>query len=163
MTAPAGVTICTNPPISPSQLFKFYQRNNICEANFGEAVAAKVLTGSSLIVAAFEGHELVGIARAMFDGLSAAVMELSVDLRHQGPGGRCNNGSVVEVDASGLARALGERLTEELWKMGGTFITDYIVENAQEKFFESLGFKHNHGHLVYYIDRRPYVNKDDRC
>ena len=39
-----GVTILANPSISPSQLFRFYRRNNICEANFGEAVAAKVLT-----------------------------------------------------------------------------------------------------------------------
>jgi len=52
---------------------------------------------------------------------------------------------------------MGRVLIDELIKMGATFITGYIVENCEELFYRSIGFEHNTGHLVSYIDRRPYV------
>jgi len=65
------IRILVNPTITPKQLFSFYERNNICEKNFGIEVASKVLHHSSLIVGAFCEDDLIGIARAMFDGCSA--------------------------------------------------------------------------------------------
>jgi hypothetical protein len=41
--------------------------------------------------------------------------------------------------------------------MGASFITCYIVANCEERFYQSLGFCENKGHLVYYIDKRTYV------
>lgn len=157
MTHTDKVRIEVNPKITPEQLFSFYERNNICETGYGKETASKVLDHSSLIVAAFEEDELVGIARAMFDGLAAAIMEFCVALKYQGDNLRYSNGSLKEKDALGLGREIGRVLIDELIKMGATFITDYIVENCEEGFYESLGFEHNTGHLVYCIDRRPYV------
>lgn len=159
MTSAEKVRIEVNPKITPEQLFSFYARNNICETGYGQERASQVLNHSSLIVAAVEGDELVGIARAMFDGLAAAIMEFCVALKYQGDTLRYHNGSLKEKDPLGLGREIGRVLIDELLKMGATFITDYIVEDCEEGFYESLGFKHNTGHLVYYLDRRPYVTQ----
>lgn len=152
-----GVVISINPPITPAQLFAFYQRNQICEVGFGPEVAARVLEHSALCVAAFRGEQLVGLARATFDGLSAQVMELSLDLELQGPAGQHANGSLMEHDRSGVGRELGGRLIEELRRMGATFISMSIVAGCEEPFYESLGFCENTGHKDYILDERPYV------
>jgi hypothetical protein len=151
------VTIQVNPPLTARQLFAFYQRNDICEVGFGEEVAAKILKHPHLIVGAFWNNELVGLVRATDDGLSAHIMEFSVDLRFQGDGGKFKNGSLIESDGSGLAVMLGRTLLNELEAKGITFITGYIVAGCEEPFYQSLGFRENVGHLVYYIDKRPYV------
>jgi hypothetical protein len=147
--------IQVNPAINADQLFEFYERNNICEVGFGRETAARILVNPHLIVAAFDAGELVALARATFDGLSAHVMEFSVDLRWQGST-TYSNGSLVEADSRGLGRAVGERLVSELEKRGCTFITGYLVDGCEEAFYESLGFTRNQGHSVFCIDRRPY-------
>lgn len=95
----------------------------------------------------------------MSDGLSADITEFSLALKYEGKNLKHNNGSVVEKDVLGLGRKIGEALVNELNKMGATFFTVYIVENCEEEFYKSIGFKHNSGHLVYYIEKRPYVLK----
>lgn len=149
-------TIEVAPKLTADQLFAFYLRNNICEAGFGRDVAARILDHPHLIVAAFDRGELIGLARATFDGLSAHVMELSLDLRWQGDA-RHQNGSLVESDGRKLGLALGQRLLHELEIRGCTFITGYIVAGFEEPFYRSLGFRENTGHTVFYIDKRPYV------
>ena len=72
------VKVEINPEITPEQLFSFYERNNCCETGYGIEVASKVLQHSSLIIGAFEGDKLVGIARAMFDSVAASIMEFSL-------------------------------------------------------------------------------------
>lgn len=149
-------TIVVGPTLTPDQLFDFYERNNICEVGFGKQIAARILDHPHLMVAAIVDDELVGLARATFDGLSAAIMEFSLDLRWQGrtPHG---NGSLVEADPFGLGRQLGKALLDELDRLGSTFVSGYIVQCAEESFYQSLGFGENEGHLVYYIDQRPYA------
>lgn len=92
-----------NPAITADELFAFYERNNICEVGFGKETAARVLQQPHLIVAACAGGELVGLARAVFDGLSAHVMEFSLDLRLQGGDPKYANGSLIEADNSGVS------------------------------------------------------------
>jgi hypothetical protein len=155
--APTEVTIEVNPALTADQLFAFYERNNICEVGFGKETAARVLQHPHLIVAAFAGGELVGLARATSDGLAAHVMEFSLDLRYQGGAPKYANGSLVAADASGVGRRIGARLLQELTAQGVTFITSYIVAGCEEPFYQSLGFRENEGHVVYYLDRRPYT------
>jgi len=152
-----GVVIQVNPVIAPNDLFAFYKRNNICEAGFGEETAAKILRHPHLIVAAYACGELVGLARAAFDGLSAHVMEFSLDLRLQGGDLKYANGSLIEADNGGVGRRLGERLLNELEAMGASFITCCIVADCEEWFYQSLGLHENEGHLVYCRDKRPYA------
>ena len=86
-----NVKILINPKITDDQLFSFYQRNHICEEGYGKELARKPLRNSNLIVGAFESDRLVGIARAMFDGLSAIIMEFCVELDYQGKDLEYNN------------------------------------------------------------------------
>jgi len=159
MLDPNKARVTVNPKITPDQLFSFYERNNICEKGFGREVATKVLDHSSLIVGAFEGDRLVGIARAMFDGLSASVFEFCLELEYQGSDLKHRNGSLIEKDSYGLGKRIGKVLVDELVRMGATFIDVCILEDCEEEFYESIGFEHNVRHRVYYIDRRPYVSK----
>jgi hypothetical protein len=86
------IRIAVNPDITEDQLFNFYKRNHICEEGYGRERVAIVLRNSSLIVAAFEGITLVGIARAMCDGLSADIMEFSLVL-FRSSSTRCRGGA----------------------------------------------------------------------
>jgi len=149
--------IIISPSISPDQLFAFYLENDICEKGFGKEVAARVLGHSDLIVGAFEGGELVGLVRAMFDGLSAQIVEFDLALKYQGEGLEFANGSLIERDPTGLGKRLGEAAIRELLAMGATFISTTLVAGVEESFYSSLGFRLNDGSVEYIIDRRPYV------
>ena len=150
-----------NPTITADQLFAFYKRNDICEVGFGKDVATRVLDHPHLIVAALDQQDdIVGLVRATFDGLSAHIMEFSVDLRWQGQT-KFSNGSLVESDSNGLGLAMGQKLLAELKALGCTFISGYIVQGAEEQFYKSLGFRENEGHAVYCIDERPYAGSGD--
>ena len=152
--------IVVSPKLSADELFRFYERNNICEAAFGKEVAARILEHPHVIVAAFAGDELIGLARATFDGLSAAVMELSLDVRWQGRGPDAN-GSLIEGDPHGAGTQLGDALLAELERLGSTFVSGYVLERAEEPFYTSIGFNRNEGHLVYIIDQRPYARQTE--
>ncbi len=152
-----SISIKVNPVLSADELFAFYKRNDICEVGFGKEMATRILQYPHLRVGAFAEGELVGLARATFDGLSAHIMEFSVDVRHQGDNTKYGNGSLIEADRGGVGQQLGRVLLDELKQIGATFITGYIVANCEEPFYKSLGFSENEGHLVYYIDERPYI------
>src|SRR4051812_9108044 len=107
------LTIRVDPQLTADELFAFYERNNICEVGFGKEGVTRILQHPHVMVAAFDGDELVALARATFDGLSAHVMEFSVDLRWQGET-RHRNGSLVEADPKGVGLALGRRLLARL-------------------------------------------------
>jgi hypothetical protein len=126
-----NIRVELNPTITPQQLFSFYERNNYCEVGYGIEVATRVLEHSSLIIGAFEGQELVGVTRAMFDGVAAAIMEFSLDLRYQGLK-KSGNGSLIGKDDIGLGKKMGGLLVQELLRMGAYFITFYVVENCEE-------------------------------
>lgn len=151
---PPEAAVVVAPALTPDQLFDFYERNNICEVGHGKETAGRILHHPHVIVGAFADGQLVGLARATFDGLSAAIMEFSLDLRWQRAG---TNGSLLEGDSFGLGARLGRALLAELDRLGSTFVSAYIVAGTEERFYESLGFTANVGHLVYYIDQRPYV------
>jgi len=147
-----------DPPITPEQLYAFYQRNQICEAGYPQDRAAVVLRYPGLIVAAFDADVLVGIVRVLTDGLTAAIMEFSVDLQLQGSTDH-GNGSLVENDQAGLAARLGQTMLAELAARQIDFVTYDVVEGGEEAFFQTLGFERNAGMVNYIIDRRPYVSR----
>ncbi len=142
------------PTIRKDQLWDFYVRNSICEVGFGEAVATRVLDHPHVIVGAFRGDTLVGVARACFDGLSAAVMEFSLDLSLQGET-RHRNGSLVERDEGGVGAELARALLGRLRALGCTFVQAAVVD-CESDFYRAAGFVENHGHRVMIIDERPY-------
>ena len=156
MNTPENIKILVNPEITDTQLFSFYRRNHICEEGYGKKKAALPLSHSSLVVGAFDGDKLVGIARAMFDGLSAVIMEFCLDLAYQGKNLAYENGSLIGRDDAGVGKIIGETLQKELFKMGADFISINIFGEYEADFYKSLGFEPNTGHEVFYIDKRPY-------
>jgi hypothetical protein len=154
------IEILVNPTITNDQLFAFYQRNHVCEEGYGKEIACKPLSNSSVIIGAFEEDRLIGIARAMFDGLSAVIMEFCVELEWQGRDLEYNNGSLIGKDDFKLGKSIGETLTNELFKMGANFILYDIVKDYEEAFYESLGFEPHPGSIIYYIDKRPYLGDE---
>ena len=154
-----NLKIAVNPDITEEQLFSFYQRNHICEEGYGKKLACKPLYNSSLIVGAFEGDKLVGIARAMFDGLSAVIMEFCVELEYQGGNPEYNNGSLIGKDEFGLGKRIGEALLEKLFEMGADFISCDVVKDYEERFYESIGFE-VHASVRTLIDKRPYLGDE---
>ncbi len=154
------VRIVVSPELTAGELFTFYERNNICEVELGKDVATRILDHPHVIVAAFAGGQLIGLARATFDGLSAAIMEFSLDVRWQGRGPGAN-GSLIEGDPVGVGADLGDALLAELERLGSTFVSGDVVARAEEPFFTSIGFTRNDGHVVYIIDQRPYVQRDE--
>lgn len=150
---PPEPSVVVGPLLNADQLFDFYERNNICEVGFGKEVAARVLEHPHVIVGAFVGDELIGLARATFDGLSAAIMEFSLDLRWQEVGA---NGSLMEGDPFGVGQRLGSALMDELERLGSTFVSANIYAPVEAAFYESVGFTQNVGHPLYVFDKRPY-------
>ncbi len=155
------IRIAVNPAVSADRLFSFYEKNDISEKGFGKETAARVLDHSSPIVGAFDGDRLVGIARAMFDGLSACTVEFCLDLEYQGDT-VYENGSLIEGDRIGLGKKIGEALVGELRRMGAYFISASALEGVEEPFYRSLGMRLNRGSLDYVIDERPYVPADSQ-
>jgi ribonuclease HI len=154
-----NILIKVNPTVTAGQLFAFYQRNHICEEGYGRERAARPLLHSSLVIGAFEEEKLVGIARAMFDGLSADIMEFCVELEYQGKNLEYLNGSLIGKDDSGLGNKIGTILIDELTRMGADFITYNVLRDYEETFFKSLGLEPHPNAVVYHIDKRPY--RDD--
>jgi hypothetical protein len=154
------IKILYQPEITDDQLWDFYVRNDICEAGHGKEAAVKPLRYNPYIVAAFYGDRLVGIIRAMFDGLSADIMEFCLECGLQGDNLKYENGSIVEADKYGIAKRMGELLICKLRELGNTFVTAYAVEGAEEQVYESIGLVQNKGHVVYVKDERPYVKNE---
>ena len=107
------VRIEVNPKITPEQLFSFYERNNCCETGYGIEVAIKVLQYSSLIIGAFEGDELVGMARAMFDGVAP---NRSVRIKTPSPvstlaTASCSSCRIFSTGVSGMTSTTAKRGT----------------------------------------------------
>ncbi len=145
------------PNISADQLWDFYVRNDICEAGHGKENAVKPLRFNPYVVGAFYEEKLVGIIRAMFDGLSADIMEFCLECELQGENLKYDNGSIIECDKYGIAKQMGDLLIDELRKLGNTFVSAYVVEGMEEDLYKSIGMTHNAGHLQFIKDERPYV------
>ena len=154
----SSLRIEVDPSVTSDQLFDFYSRNNICEAEYGKETASRILAHPHVIVAAIQRDTIVGLARATFDGSAAHIMELSLALDRQGPT-RHNNGSLIEADPSGLGAEVSRRLLAELRSRGCDFVSCYIVAGCEEPFYSSIGFRENEGHLAYCVDERPYVSR----
>ncbi len=151
------ITIKFMPEINDDQLWDFYVRNDICEVGHGKEAAVKPLKFNPYIVGAFIEEKLVGIIRAMFDGLSADIMEFCLECELQSDDLKYENGSIIECDKYGIAKQMGNLLINELKKLGNTFVTAYIVEGMEESVYKSIGLKQNTGHLAFIKDERPYV------
>ena len=146
------------PDIPKGTLYAFYKRNGICEAGYGSEVSETVLKHPCVTVGAFRNGELIGFARALFDGLSAIIVEFSLDLRFQDTN-ELGNGCFIDSDPHGIAKRMGEALLADLRSRGCYFFSISVWSAGEKDFYTALGFRENKGVREFVIDERPYVNK----
>lgn len=121
------------------------------------STAGRVLTRSDVILGAYQGERLVGIARGLCDGTGGHIAELCVDPALQGSPLRFSNASVIERDEAGRGHILGEQLLQELRRRGAQFVSGYVISGVEERFCRRLGFGESRGHKMFIIDAREYV------
>ncbi|HEX72128.1 MAG TPA: hypothetical protein ENN65_02310 [Candidatus Hydrogenedentes bacterium] len=152
------IEIKIDPPIKKGELYAFYKRNGICESGYGPKRSELVLRYPCVTVVAFKGGDLIGFARALFDGLHAAIQEFSLDLRFQDTN-ELRNGCFVDSDPQGIAKRMGEKLLSDIRRRGGCFFSISAWRTGQQAFYAALGFHENKGAKEFIIDERPYVKK----
>jgi len=152
------IEIRVDPDIPRGALYAFYKQNGICEAGYGPEISELVLRHPSVSVGAFQNGELVGFARALFDGLSATIVEFSLDLRFQNAN-ELRNGCFVDSDPHGIAKRMGEALLADLRGRGCCFFSISVWTAGEQEFYTALGFHENKGAKEFTIDERPYVKK----
>ena len=147
------IAVCEEPELDPKELWEFYVSNDCCETRYGPERATSVLKRSAVVVTARDGGALVGVARAITDGLDADIMELTVARSHQGE--KATLGApLVEDDALDVGRRLAAVLVEALLAQGVCFIQGY-AHKTELDFYKSAGFGVNTDHYPVCIDRRP--------
>lgn len=147
------IVVREEPALSPQDLWDFYVQNDCCETRYGFERATSVIAKSAVVVTARDEGKLVGVARAITDGLDASIMELSVAVSHQGPGAHA--GPLVEEDIHGVGRRLAQTLVEILFSKGVCFVQIGAAYKSELDFYKSCGFALNTDHFPLYIDRRP--------
>jgi len=153
---PNNVNILVNPEISPSKLLEYYVRNGICEGKYDdENIAFMGLKDSHLNIGAFIENEVVGLIRVLKEGLSAEIVEFSLDLKLQGYN-RYEEGCMLETDPHDIAKQMFEIMRTELAKRGINQISRIIVEDIEETLYKSFGLVHNPGHKQYVWDGQPF-------
>jgi len=155
---PNDVKILVNPVITKDQLFRFYVRNGLYEAEcYDTKIIPVLLKKSDLIIGALYEGQLVGILRVIHDGLDAYVCEFGLELELQGdenPG----NGALILNDPHSIAKKMGLLMKEELAKQGIYFISYVIVTGVEEAIAEAIGMQENTGHKHYIVDKRPGID-----
>jgi ribosomal protein S18 acetylase RimI-like enzyme len=118
------------------QLRQLFDAHSFWAQNRSRAALLRMLLGSTTVVSAWRGNQLVGIGRATSDGVFRAVLwDVVVATEHQGQGlGR----RIVETLMSSPAVAAAERV--------------YLMTTNGSGFYARLGFTEHHGQklLVYY-------------
>lgn len=148
------IVVREEPDLSPDELWDFYVENNCCETRYDKETATSVLRKTDVIVTARDKGKLVGVARAVTDGLTAWIGELSIALSHQGPGATNGTGALAEDDAREVGKNLGTVLVDILLSHGVGFI-DTGAYKTEVKTYESAGFVVKQDHVNVFIDKRP--------
>lgn len=104
-------------------------RNSVGWLNFSENQAKKALENSLYTIAAVEDGRAVGMGRLIGDGLYYTIVDIVVDLDHQGKG---IGGKIVD--------SLLKYIEEEM-PVGGRSSVQLIAEKGKELFYVKKGFK----------------------
>jgi len=154
---PNDVKILVNPNITNEQLWRFYIRNGLYEAQcYDKEMASLPMKNSQLIIGAFYENELVGLLTVLHDGLDAKIMLFYMSLELQEKN-RYDCGGVIESDPHGIAKQMGLMMVDELSRCGIYFISYTAIAGKENALMESFGMVENKRHVEYVIDSRPGV------
>lgn len=122
------ITYKVNYPINVDQAIDLYKRSTLGERRPIDKpdVFAKMLMNADIIVTAWDGDSLVGIARTLTDyGYAAYLADLAVDLDYQKKG-------------------IGKKLVEITEKnIDDTAYLTLLAAPAANEYYSRIGFTHN--------------------
>ena len=148
------IVVEEEPGLSPEDLWQFYVETNCCETRYPMERATSVLQNSAAVITARDHGKLVGVARAVSDGLCAQVMELSVALSHQGPGARNGTGALVEDDKFDVGKRLALTLVRLLRSRGVDWI-EMVAWKTELDTYRDAGFQVKEEDRTVFVDARP--------
>lgn len=128
------------PAMLPRIMRLYRQAGWVGEQDTGEAWLLPALRGSAAVAVAAEGNNIIGIGRAISDGVSDAyIQDVAVDENHR---------------RRGIGRKIIDTLAEELLSRGIDWIA-LVGEPGTEKFYEKLsGWEKKPGYCFWQYRRK---------
>lgn len=111
----------------------------------------RMVAGSFCVVAARRAGRLIGIARAVTDGVHGYLTECKLDPRFQGPGAVTRTDGRIEHDESGIAKEMACRVIDAL-RSAGVERIHVLGYGTEVDFCEELGFKKVGGMVALCLD-----------
>lgn len=128
--APIEVRVAKSAKVS--DIVALYKDAGWWDESFDESWVPGVVTGSFRFVGAFEGERMVGMARALSDGVSDAyILDVATLKSHRG---------------RGVGRRLVETLVDELESLGMDWITG-LGEPDAVGFYRKIGIETPEGYV----------------
>ena len=128
MSDAADIVYRTDAPISVAQAVDVYRRSTLGERRPVDRpdIFASMLKHANLMISAWHGEDLVGIARTLTDfGYVAYLADLAVDVAWQ-------------------RRGIGRRLVRETRaRLGRECMIVLLAAPAANDYYQKLGFEHN--------------------
>lgn len=128
------------------ELLDFYARQKHKITDSDEKLQ-RMLEKTFCFVTARKNGELIGIARAVTDGLWGGLAECKLDPSYQGPACITRTDGRIEHDTDGIAREMACLVIKALRDYGVERI-NAIAHGTEEDFCEDLGFRKRQGVVV---------------
>ena len=138
-----GTVFETNARLDAGELLAFYRRQQHAPGLSREKVQ-RMLDNTFCLVVARRNEELIGLARAVTDGLWGRLAECKLDPIYQGPACVTRKEGRIEHDSGGIAREMARLAIEALREFGVERI-DAVAYGTEVDFCEELGFKKQRG------------------
>ncbi len=138
-----GIVFETKAKLDAAELSAFYRRQNHAPGLSREKLQ-RMLDNTFCVVVARREEELIGLARAVTDGLWGRLAECKLDPSFQGPACVTRKEGRIEHDADGIAREMARLAIEALREFGVERI-DAVAYGTEVDFCEELGFKKQRG------------------
>ena len=132
------------------ELTSFYDRQGHRAPSSREKLE-RMVSGSFCVVTARRGGDLIGIARAVTDGVNGYLTECKLDPRFQGPAAVTRMEGRIEHDQEGIAKEMACRVIDEL-RGAGVERVHVLGYGTEADFCEELGFKKIGGMVALYLD-----------
>ena len=128
MSAAADIVYRDDAPISVAQAIDVYRRSTLAERRPVDRpdIFARMLEHADVMISAWQGEQLVGIARSLTDfGYVAYLADLAVDVAWQ-------------------RRGIGRRLVQETRvRLGSECMIVLLAAPAANDYYAKLGFEHH--------------------
>lgn len=128
---------------APDELLGFYDRQGHEITHSGDKLQ-RMIERTSCFVTAWDGSELIGLARGVTDGVWGCLVECKLDPAYQGPACVTRQDGRIEHDSQGIAREMARMVIEELRSLGAERIAA-LAYGTEEDFCLELGFQRLRG------------------